>query len=149
MEDRFTKGFIAGLVAAIAMNIWSLSSAYLLNFTKGRFLDYSAAMLFGRKPIGIIELVISQLSQIFFATVMGILFAYLIAKISSKNYLLKGWIFSLCIWFTVFAIGKLFKFSFLARTSWETVVSNFIGASIYGLILAITLHWLDKKKLGF
>lgn len=145
MEDRFTRGFVAGIVGGIAMNIWSLSSSYLIHFTKARFLDYSAAMLFGHKSTNLIELIIAQLTQLLFAAAMGVLFAYIIPAITSKNYLLKGWFYAIWIWFIVFSIGKLYKFSFLVTTSWKTVVSNFIGATIYGLILAQTLYWLDKR----
>jgi len=86
-----------------------------------------------------------QLTQIFFSGMVGIFFAYLITKISSKYFLLKSWLFAVSVWFTVFAIGSLFKMPYLYKVPTQTAFNNFLESTIYGIALAKVLYWLDNR----
>lgn len=145
MEDRFTRGFIAGIIAGIAMNVPNYISFYLLDYAKLRFLDYASIALFGHRPLNFTEIVVAQISQIFFAGFLGIIFAYLITGITSRNHLLKGWVFSLFIWFITFAIAIVFRMPDISKPATESVISNSVGATVYGLCLPAILGLLDNK----
>jgi len=146
LEDRFTKGFIAGLIAGIVLNIVNLISYYALHYAKKRYLDYIGAMIYGRLPITIFEQLFSQLIDITFSGILGIIFSYLLTRVSSKNYLLKGALFSTGMWLISFITITIFKVSFLYRPASQTVFSHFITCLIHGLVLAATFHWLDNKS---
>lgn len=70
-------------------------AGYLFGFYQERLLDWAAVALYGRLPLNTPEVVFAQLGQITFAGFLGILFAYLLLKLTSGNYLFKGWIFSI------------------------------------------------------
>ncbi|MBS4026429.1 MAG: hypothetical protein KGZ96_12230 [Clostridia bacterium] len=46
----FYRGFIAGVAGGIVMNIESLLSFHILNFTTLRFLDWVGVILYGTLP---------------------------------------------------------------------------------------------------
>ncbi|MGI6679814.1 MAG: hypothetical protein ACOX2Q_12460 [Dehalobacterium sp.] len=74
------------------------------------------------------------------------IFAYLIElKITSRNYWLKGAIFSHIIGFLIFSVPVTFQVPYIATRSLDTVITQFIGALIWGLTMAYILSWLDKK----
>ncbi|SDH75951.1 hypothetical protein [Desulfosporosinus hippei] len=136
MKDRMYFGFVVGLIAGIPLSIWTLFSYYVLDFTQTRMFDYASEILFGRLPLNALESIIAWLGQMVFCGFVGIGYAYLIPIVTSRHYLAKGWIYSAFIWFSSYAIATLFKMPDLFYTAPYTVVSNFIGASIYGLVLA-------------
>lgn len=145
MNDRFIRGFVAGLIAGIAMNVLNYTLFYLLNFTSLRLLDYAGIALFGHKATNLLEAVLGQLGQLFFSGILGVVFAYLVTEINSGYLLLKGLTFSLVVWFSVFTIGLLFKVPHLIQPPVKTVISNLLGAAVYGLSLPLILNWLDRK----
>lgn len=127
------------------MNLWNYIAYYMLYLTDMRLLDYASVMLAGKEVFMLWEEIFFQLAQIFFSVMVGVLFAYLLPRIGSRYYLLKSWFYSASIWFVVFATGSLFKMPYLYKVSTQTILSNFIGSSIYGLVLGLTLNWLDNK----
>ena len=145
LEDRFTRGFIAGIIGDVAMNLWNYIAYHVLNLTTMRLLDYASVMLVGKKVFMLWEEIFFQLAQIFFSAAVGIFFSYLTEIINSKYYLLKSWFYSVGIWFFVFATGSLFKMPYIYKVPTQTAFANFIGSSIYGLVLGLTLHWLDNR----
>lgn len=144
MRDRFLRGFIAGIVGGIVMNIESFLSFYL-NFTKTLYLDFAAIVIYGRWPLNSWEAYFALLTQLLFTGFLGVAFAYLLTRLTSVHYLFKGWFYGVVIWFFVFAAGVAFKIPLFERPGSVTVISNFIGASVFGLALAETLHLLDRR----
>ncbi|MBE0466670.1 MAG: hypothetical protein IBX71_05525 [Candidatus Desulforudis sp.] len=145
MKDRLTRGFIAGLLAGIVMNGENYLTFYALNFADLRHLDWAAALVFGHPPTNILETAFAQIVQLFFAGLAGILFAYLVPFVTSRNHLLKGWIYGVLVWWVAYALTIMFRLPGLVTITLETAVSNVIGASLYGLVLAALLRWLEQR----
>lgn len=145
--DRFTRGFFAGLAGGIMMAVMNHIS-YYLHFAKHRYLDLAGEMLFGHSPKGLIEVLAAQAAHIFMAAILGIIFAYLVRTIGERHLLFKGWVYGLTIWFGVYMIGTLYKVHLVEHQPWQTPVSNVLGSSVYGLILAAVLSWLDRPSLA-
>ncbi|WP_238455617.1 DUF6789 family protein [Desulfolucanica intricata] len=144
INDRLARGFLAGIVGSIAMNIFNLIS-YYLGIAELRFLDWAAVVIYGTKPENIFETIFAQLIQIIFASILGIIFAYLIPQIGSINYYLRGWLYGASTWFLLYVISLLYKIELTIPLHVDTAASDFLGSSIYGLVLAKTLFWLDNK----
>ena len=144
LTDRFARGLIAGLVGGVIMNIISLVS-YSLGITELRFLDWSAIAIYGLKPESLVEAVFAQLAQFVFVGVLGVLFAYLIAAMGSKNHLLKGWLYGSGMWFVLYGITILFHVEATIPLHIDTAATDFIGSTMYGLAMAVTLKWLDER----
>lgn len=145
MNDRFTRGFLAGLMAAVPAQLWNVTAVYLLKVAKIRWSDFALVFILGRKKANIFDEIVGSLGALFFASLMGSLFAYVFLKTTRKNYLFKGWVYGVSIWFIVFALTFVFKVPELSSIDLPTAIANFVGASIWGLLLGYTLKWLDRK----
>ena len=143
IKDRFTNGVISGTIASIIQNLLTFISYYLLHFAKIRYLDYASEMLYGHFPKNFIETVFAQMGQILFDGFLGIIFAMVVPLIKKENFLFKGWYYGATSWFLIFSLGILFKIPSLHHPAWQTVVSNFFSASVYGLVLAFTFRKLE------
>ncbi len=144
--DRFTRGFVAGAVAAVFEFLVALT-LYYFNFTKLLWQDFASVLIYGRKPLLFWERVFAELSVWFFAGLMGIFLAYIIRSTGNSNYLFKGFVFAQAVWFTSFAITVLFDVPEFRIITFKTTISNFILAAIWGLITAEILQRLDNRSL--
>ncbi len=147
LNDRFTRGFLAGVLGGIVMSIFDFIS-FALGIVELLYLDWAAVLIYGYRANTILETVVAQAGQLFFSGIMGIIFAYLITVVGSANYLFKGCIYGLAIFFGSYAVTLLFKVTQLIPIRVDTVLSNIVTALIYGLVLAQSLHWLEKKAAG-
>jgi len=143
ITDRFTRGFIAGLIASIPVTIVNLVSHYL--FQTISYAHFAAIMIFGHTFESTLELLFAIGCVIFFEAGLGGIFAYLITGLTSKNLLFKGWIFGLAVWFISYVITLLFKVPGLAVLPLKSSCSNLISSSIYGLVLAYILMKLNRR----
>ncbi|WP_243152943.1 YqhR family membrane protein [Sporotomaculum syntrophicum] len=144
-SDRLTRGFLAGLVGGILMDIISYISLKL-KIADLHHSDWPAIILFGHQPTNTIEAVFALLIQLIFVGFLGILFTYLVTGLfSNENYLFKGWLFGVISWFIIYVITFLAKIPELAPLDTGTAITDFIAGSVYGLVLAETIHRLENK----
>lgn len=147
MKDRFVNGLLTGAIAGIVLNILNLA-AYYLHWSSIRYLDWAGILIFGRKPVLLSEEIFAQLVQLAFSAFIGVLFAYLYLKFTSKYYLIKGVFLGLIIWFFIYAAGIALKLPYLSVIPFKTALSNCLGAIVYGLVAAETLRRLDKTPVA-
>ncbi|WP_157872759.1 hypothetical protein [Desulfoscipio gibsoniae] len=102
-------------------------------------------MIYGDKPVTIFATILALFAQLLFAGIMGIIFAYLIKLINSRDILFKGAIWGIGSSFILYAVPVIFKIADLTTTSVLTTFSHFIGTTLWGLVLAQVLHWLNDK----
>ncbi|MDW7674028.1 MAG: hypothetical protein SCK28_05770 [Bacillota bacterium] len=145
--DRFHRGLIAGIAGGVIMNILSLYSFHILNFTDRRFLDWSSVVMFGHLPNNFIETIIALFAQLLWSGFLGIVFAYFIPLVTSRGYLIKGAFFGFITGFVLYGISILFKLPGFTVVSTNTVLSQSIGGVIWGLVTAYTLYLLDNRPL--
>ncbi|MBS4026654.1 MAG: hypothetical protein KGZ96_13450 [Clostridia bacterium] len=146
MKDRVVAGLISGLIAGVAMNVidWI---GYILKLYDERLLDWAAVVTYGRLPNNIAEIIFAQAGQIVFSGLLGILFAYIIPKLRSENYLLKGWIYGVVMNQSLYAFAIAFKLPDLTVHTFNATVSHLISASVYGLVLTYTFKRLIKDYI--
>ncbi|MFZ5944765.1 MAG: hypothetical protein ACOYVD_11680 [Bacillota bacterium] len=147
MKDRITSGFIAGIVAALAMNIvdWL---GYLVGLYDERLLNWASMMTLGRLPNNLFEVMFTQIEQIVFSGFLGIPFALILLKLTSGNYLFKGWLYGVIANEGIYAISILLKLDNFTTHTLNATISHFLSASVYGITLAYTLGVLDRRELG-
>ena len=145
IKDRFARGMAAGIFAGIITKIYDLLAFYI-GISTLRWFDFAGIMIYGKKPMSLGEQIFATLGTWFFHALLGILFVFLIERLFlSDNLLLKGWFYGVSWWFIVYAVNQLFKVPELASIPLKTSLSNFVGASIWGLIMAAVVHRLDNK----
>lgn len=145
--DRFYRGLLAGIIGGVAMNVWSLFSYHILHFSNRRFLDWAGVIMYGHLPKTTFQAVYALTTQLIWVGLLGILFAFLVPKVTSRSYLGKGVFYSLSMGLIIYAIPRLFKIPELIITPTTTVISNHIGAIIWGLTMAHVLRLLDTTPL--
>jgi len=143
--DKVSKGFFAGILASIPINILNLV-AYLTDLTTMLFLDWAGIFLFGRLTGTVGEQIVGQLGQIMFCGFVGIGFNHFVSYRWRMNYLFKGWLFSMAIWGSIFGISAAFRLPHLSRLPFKTVLTNLILTSVFGLILPEILRWLNTRE---
>ena len=131
---------IAG-IPTIAFS-WIASS---LKWTTLRWSSFAAILIYGHKSTNVSEEIFASLGVLVFCGILGIICAFIIPKISSSNYLLKSWVFSIAIWFSAFVVTLFYKVPGLLIVPYKTAVSNFIEATIWGLLLGYCLKWFDSR----
>ncbi|MCW3489966.1 hypothetical protein [Dethiobacter alkaliphilus] len=145
-EDRLFRGFIAGLIGGVIMNIYGTVS-WLLGFSQIPFWQWASIIILGRPEVqGVGQHAIGLIGHLVFTGILGVLFAYFLPAVSSKLYLFKGWLYGVAIWFFIYSISHLFEVEGTFPIQLRTATSNVIGASIWGIVLAWALAWLDKKR---
>lgn len=145
IKDRLTRGFFAGFISGIPMNIWSYI-LHMYNLTELRFVDWTSILLLGHTADpNFLNHAIALSAHLVFTGILGIIFAYLIQFITSTNYYFKGWLFSVSVWFSSYALSLFFEAFNKIKLSPITPTTNFVSATAWGLILAWVLKWLDTS----
>lgn len=148
MEDRFTRGFFAGIIAGIVTNAWSLFAG-AMGFSNLRTVDLIGVLLYAYSPpFGTGEVAFALLGHLLVCSIIGVGFAYFVPQVTSENIFLKGWTFSVTVWFTIFALTTFFELPGTVPTPLNTILTSFASATIYGLVLAYTLRKLTHKISG-
>jgi hypothetical protein len=143
--DRFYRGFVAGMVAAVPLNAWSLFSYHILGLTQRRLLDWAGMMVFGVLPRTAVQVVLALFMQLVWSGLRGIFFVYLLRSIGSQGLIGKAVIFSVIVSFLEESIVVLFKVPNLVRTTTGTLISTLVGAVMWGAVLALLLRRLDTE----
>ena len=144
MKDRFTRGFLSGIIAGIPTAIFALLGN-LFKWTTIRWVDFAAILIYGRKSINLIEYIFSVMAVFFICAMLGVIIAYIIPRISSTNYLLKCFAFGELFWFFAFVVTFLFRVPGLTMIPGKSAISNFIMSAIWGLSLGYCLKWFDRR----
>jgi len=130
------------------LNIYNFFFYYILKLVNIRFIDWASIFMLGKRPVTTVELIYTTITQITWDGTLGIIFAFLLTKINSQRYLLKGVIYGFFIGFSFRSLAVMFKLPFLSQpVATRTNLINVIGIIIWGLILSTALHFLDKNTV--
>lgn len=143
--DRFMRGAVAGFVAGVVKDIWTLGSKFL-GFGEISFIDWMAVMEFGRLPNESLHLVLATFSHLVILSALGVGFAYLVPHIETGYLVAKGIMYSLIVGTILYVIPILYKMPYIGRPGADTALSNLIGSIIYGALLAVVLQRLSKVR---
>jgi hypothetical protein len=141
--DRFTAGLLSGFAGGIIMNVWEFISYHPLQFSQHRYVDWSGVMLFGSLPDTASQVVVALIMQLIFASFMGGLFSLILPLVGSGNHLIKGVVFAIIMTFVFYVIPTLYREPIFTYTPVESVISNNIGAIIWGLTTAALLKRIN------
>lgn len=143
--DRTFRGLISGLIAGIVMNIWNFAEVYLLHISNIRLLDWVAVLTSGTKSQSIFQVITDLIIQIIWDGFLGIIFAHLLEKITSRGIIIKSALFATILWFFFRAVAVLYRITPLyAGQAFAGRFFNLLGAVLWGAILGILLKRFDK-----
>lgn len=143
--DRTFRGLVAGLIAGVAMNIWNLTEVYLLRISNVRFADWVAVLTSGVKSQSVFQVITDIIIQIVWDGFLGIIFAHLLVKITSRGIIIKSVLYAIILWFFFRAVAILYRITPLyAGQTFTGRLFNLLGAVLWGAILGVFLKRLDK-----
>lgn len=144
IRERFTRGFVAGVIAGAISSLADYIS-YLLGIGELLYIEWAAVLLYGYRVRTLGETIVAQLGQLFFSGILGVGFAYLLRAVNTENYLFKGVVYGITVWFAVHVIVKLFRVTALIPVGPDTLLSDLVTASLFGLVLAEALLRMEKR----
>lgn len=143
--DRTFRGLLSGLIAGIVMNIWNFTGVYLLRISNVRLLDWVAVLTSGAKSQSVIQAITDLIIQIIWDGFLGITFAHLLVKITSRGIIIKSVLFATILWFFFRAVAILYRITPLyVGQAFAERLFNLLGAVLWGVILGILLKRFDK-----
>lgn len=145
LDDRFTRGLLAGVLAGIPAIFLGLTARFVLHATTLMYTDFAAILVFGRKAETLAGHLFSGVIVFMFWGFLGIVFAYIISYITSKNLILKGLTWGAAVWFLSYVTTLFFKVPGLLVIPTKTAISQLVGGLIWGGLLALVFNWLDRK----
>lgn len=102
-------------------------------------------MVFGKRPTSLVETVIAFILQLGLSGFVGILFSYLLTSINTANYYLKSTIYAYGVWFSLMGVVYLYQVQGLIDQPVNNIITEIVAITLYGLVLALLLNYLDKK----
>lgn len=148
MNDRAVKGLIAGFLGGAVAKAWGLFSYYVLRFSQFLVLDWINVLFMGHPHRNLPEWLLGFSGIWLWLMVLGVGLAYLFPRIGTGAYLIKGVLYSVIILYAIYLGSGLFRMHDLAPMAWQTVVSDFVFAALFGLTAAYVLRRLDEPKAG-
>lgn len=143
--DRFYRGFVAGILAAIPIQAWSFFSYYVLNLEDRRLIDWAVVLIFGSAAQLTAHFILGSFMQLAWSGFRGVLFSYLLLLIGKQGLAGKAIIYSVVGAFFENTIAVLFKVPHLAETTTGTVISTLISAILWGALVAYIHNWLEER----
>ncbi len=147
LKDRVLLGGIAGILAIITRDIYSLLAKYI-GLAKFYVWSITADLFMDKKYVAsFLGHIVGILGDIAFGMMVGVVFDYFIKRTNTKNFLIKSWGMGMAYWLLLFGI-LLHTLPGSHTTVPEDALSNFsafIGHSIFGISLGIYAQILLKK----
>lgn len=147
MKDRLTRGFLAGAISGVVCTIFNMLLG-TIGLNTLRWIDWMGIITYDHvPPFTVGETLFTFFGIVVFTGVLGIVFAYFVPALTSKNLLLKGFLWGVTIWFIIDGITTLFTIEGTTPLPLMSAISAYITASLYGLLLASLLTIFEHGKV--
>lgn len=147
--DKYKISFLSGLLAGVILDVLDYLSFLIQKVFHIKHILYAdymvAALLQGKPPHNIFEFICGQFFHLVFTGAIGCVYILVLTFIHEKNTIFKGWLISgIGVWFITFTIGVLYKIELFVKAQMNTVLSDFITASIFGIVLSIIYEYFGE-----
>jgi hypothetical protein len=83
--DRFLRGFIIGVLTSAVKDAINLFSNFMLHFSRATYADYMSIILIGKPAKTTALFIISQILELGFEGLIGIVFIYFAYRTKNKK----------------------------------------------------------------
>ncbi len=147
MEDRLYRGFVAGVVGGIAATTLS-QLAYFWGLTTLRLMDWAALLIFAHTPpFSMGEQMFSVFIHVAWCGAVGSVFAYFLLRVTSRKIIFKGWMIGTTPYFLIYLLTSLFQTPGTVPTPLATALSNYVTATVFGIVMGYSLKVLDQAVI--
>lgn len=126
------------------MNLWAFLAKDLLQISIRNFVDWASVVIYGYLPGKWYEFLLAFGAHLLWTGFLGILFSYLLPKLTMQGFRVKGALFGFIIGFFIYGVAILLRMPFFTKIPFLTSTSNAIGGILWGFTTAHALGWLDR-----
>ena len=144
IKDEYVRGVLAGMFGGLASLIVNGGSR-LLGISEVMWLELMGLIILGRFPNTVAQYIFSLAIQLTFLGIIGGIFALILPLISTEHIYFKGASYGAAIWFALFSLPHLLKFSELKEVPLLTALVNVSASLAWGIALAFFLKLLRLK----
>ncbi len=145
-DDNFIPGLVVGGISGTLINFVEIVLIDWLKFGQIRFMDYAGLLAYGRQFYGFPENLLAFFIQVGLSATLGVLFIYIIDRVSTKDLLLKGIFFALNFWYFIFTLVLLFKVPYVLVVTFKGAAENLLSSSLFGVFLAESYQMIYLRK---
>ena len=144
--DPTLRGLTAGIIAAVPKYVWNLIDYYLLHLTNLRFIDWSGMLIMGHIPDSTLDFMLASFYLFLWDGLLGIVFAHLLGKTTSRGYIIKGIMFSFAVAFIFRCLVLFYRFPSLDAQTSLGMISNMFAGFLWGGLTGLIFKWFDKAN---
>lgn len=145
MQDRITRGTLAGLLAGLWIVLVNLSSYHLFHFAKARWTDMLSQLVFGRPVKTPLDFAFGLFCFFIFVGTMGAVYARLILpKPGTGSYYFRAVGWGLFVWVFTLSLGTAYRIPQMWVIAPETGLTNIVSLVGWGLLLAFIMERWDR-----
>ncbi len=145
MKDKYIAGAIAGIIGALIQDVYAYL-VKLLGFSDRGFIDFARAVIFSTVNDGTMEMIVASIAHIIWDLLLGILFVYIIERMSKSFYYCKALIYGSFLWFMIQVLGTLFRLPMFFHIPARAALLTLTGAICYSLGIALFVRVLGKRN---
>ncbi|PKM80095.1 MAG: hypothetical protein CVU89_15155 [Firmicutes bacterium HGW-Firmicutes-14] len=146
IKDRLINGAIAGAAGALVQNTYALILA-IGGYGGPNYVTYGKLLLGLNNYNGLSSDILGLIGHFVWDMLLGVFFAYIISRTSSRYYLVKGTLYGAVIWYLIKAGSFLFRAPLVTKFSPESIAFYFAGSLLFGLSTAFTMKLLDRSRI--
>lgn len=143
--DSCFRGMVSGIIGGIVMDLWGFLSKDLLRFATRNYIDWTSVILYGYLPHNMPESLLALITHFLWTGFLGIVFAYILPKLTTEGSRIKGAYFGFIIGFFLYGIAILLRMPFFQVIPFPTSAGNAVGGLLWGIVTAHMLDWFDRK----
>ena len=144
LRGRVAKGALAGLIASLVPLVINYSARHM-GWSELVWADFAAAFALGRRATSILEHVYTMGVVFWWLSLLGAVFALLLARLPHENHLLVGWQYSTLIWFASYTMGVILHLPRIGPIGLGTALTHLASATSWGIALPLVLNWLYAR----
>ncbi len=139
------QGLISGIVGWLPQMIFTYT-IFSLHLGKFKYADFAAITVLNHKTHGVVEFLFAEFLVLAMQGLLGIAFSMLLKIICSPSILLKGGLYGVILWVSIYSTFALFKIRGIYQImDFNTAFLHCIAAIIWGITTAWTFLFLNRK----
>lgn len=143
--DTFFKGLYSGMSGGVIINLWGFLLKDFLHISTRNYVDWTSVIIYGTLAANWYQFLLALFTHLLWTGFLGIVFAYLLPKLTHRGYRVKGALYGFILGFFIYSAAILLRMPFFTQIPLPTAAGNAIGGILWGIITAQILTWLETK----
>lgn len=141
LDDKSIFGAAIGLAAGVVKDLLNLALLWL-RLIDSHYFHYAAGMLVKKRELhSVAGLIAGGLADFTLSMILGIVFVFLLAATGKRHAAVKGLIFGVAVWFSIYGGLTAFGVTCFQETPAAHDLVQFAVHAVFGLSLGMLAKW--------